>query len=110
MILVVSVPSAFSSCSGLTNLIIGTNVTEIGLQAFYYCKSLTRVIIPGSVAHLGGETFLRCTSLTEISVATNNLAFSSMDGVLFDKDRTTLIQYPGGKAGSYVVPGNITGW
>jgi hypothetical protein len=44
-----------------------------------------------------------------ITVDTNNPAYSSADGVLFNKSQTTLIQYPGGLAGSYAIPDSVTG-
>ena len=47
-------------------------------------------------------------SLTAITVDPDNSTFGSADGVLFDKARTTIIQYPGGKAGSYVIPNSVT--
>jgi len=37
-----------------------------------------------------------------------NSFYSSVDGVLFNKSQTTLIQYPGGKAGAYIIPGSVT--
>ena len=50
-----------------------------------------------------------CTSLTAITVDALNSAYSSVDGVLFNKSQTTLIQYPAGKAGtSYTIPNSVT--
>lgn len=39
---------------------------------------------------------------------TLNPAYSSKDGVLFDKHQTTLVQYPGDLVGSYTVPNSVT--
>ena len=55
-----------------------------------------------------GRAFSGCTSLTAITVDAANPAYSSVDGVLFNKSQTTLIQYPGGKAGGYTIPNSVT--
>jgi hypothetical protein len=52
--------------------------------------------------------FLGCTSLTAITVVADNNRYSSQDGVLFNKSKTVLIQYPGGKAGAYTIPSGVT--
>jgi hypothetical protein len=99
---------AFLSCASLTNLAIGTNVTSIGNAAFDGCTSLTGVTIPSSVISIGSQAFCECTSLIAITVNTLNSAYSSVTGVLFDIAQTTLVQYPGGKGGSYTIPDSVT--
>jgi hypothetical protein len=54
--------------SDLTNVIIGTNVTSIGINAFLGCSMLTSVSIPSSVASIGDGAFMDCTALTGISI------------------------------------------
>ena len=100
--------TAVDSYSSLTKVTIGNSVTSIGNGAFLFCTSLTSVTIPGSVTSIGDRAFNACFSLTEITVDKNNPAYSSMDGVLFNKSRTALIQFPGGKAGNYKIPDNVT--
>ncbi len=85
---------------------IPAGVTNIGNIAFYACVNLTHVIIPAS-ATIGNIAFKYCDNLTAITVDKDNSFYSSVDGVLFDKLETTLIQYPGGKAGSYTVPDSV---
>ena len=98
----------FQFCSSLTSVTIGTNVTSIGDYAFSGC-SLTSVTIPNSVTNIGVDAFGGCTSLTAITVDALNSSYSSVDGVLFDKSQTTLIQYPLGQAGtSYTIPDSVT--
>ena len=98
---------AFYGC-GLINVMIGSNVTNIGDYAFYGCFGLTNVTIPGSVTSIGDGAFGGCFGLTAITVNTNNLAYISVNGVLFNKTQTTLIQYPEGKAGtSYTIPNSV---
>ena len=99
---------AFDSCTSLTSVTIPNSVTSIGDGAFAYCTSLTSVTIPNSVTSIGGGAFACCTSLTAITVDALNSVYSSVDGVLFNKSQTTLIQCPGGKAGSYTIPNSVT--
>jgi hypothetical protein len=88
---------------------IGNSVTSIGDSAFSDCTSLTSVTIPNSVTSIGRGAFWSCTSLTSITVdAANPNDSSDVAGVLFNKTQTTLIQCPGGKAGSYTIPNSVT--
>jgi hypothetical protein len=99
---------AFFSCSSLNNVTIPDGVSSIGNQAFYNCSSLTSVTIPKSTTNIGSYVFVDCTGLKAITVDALNSAYSGVDGVLFDKSLTTLIQYPGGKTGIYAIPDNIS--
>jgi BspA type Leucine rich repeat region (6 copies) len=98
---------AFAECINLTNISILASVTCIGDFAFAD-SSLTSVTIPNSVTSIGDEAFKDCSSLTAIMVDTGNLFYSDLDGVLFNWDLTTLIQYPGGLVGSYLIPDFVT--
>ncbi len=86
----------------------GVPVTSIGEDAFNDCRSLSSVTVPNSVTSIGTYAFEFCTSLTAILVDTNNPAYSSLDGVLFDKNQTTLVEYPGGLGGSYTIPSTVS--
>ena len=99
---------AFSECTGLTSVTIPDSVTFIGNNAFSYCTGLTSVIIPGSVTSLGAYAFFGCTGLTRIVVDSSNTQYSSLDGVLFNKNSTLLITCPNGKSGQYTIPGSVT--
>ena len=99
---------AFYGCKGLTSVTIPNSVTSIGGQAFYGCKGLTSVTIPNSVTSIGDRAFSGCSGLTSINVETNNPNYCSVEGVLFNKDKTRLIQYPGGKQGAYTIPNTVT--
>jgi hypothetical protein len=70
----------------------GTNyaVTAIGEWAFYVCDKLTRVSIPSSVTAIGDHAFKACSGLTSFDVDHGNTQYASKDGVLFDKQVTTL--------------------
>ncbi|MBQ2974604.1 MAG: leucine-rich repeat protein [Clostridia bacterium] len=102
--------SAFSDCTGLTSVTIPDSVTSIDSFAFSYCNSLTSIVIPDSVTSIGTNAFENCTSLTSITVDSANTAYSSDEyGVLFDKEKTQLIQYPiGNTRTSYEIPDSVT--
>src|SRR5665213_1916330 len=99
---------AFEDCHSLTSVTIGNSVTNIGGSAFYLCSRLTNAIIGNSVTSIGDGAFGICSNLTVITVDTNNPAYSSVNGVLFDKSQTTLVAYPGGLGGSYTIPDSVT--
>ena len=100
---------AFASCSSLTSITIPNSVTSIGVGAFLDCSSLTSITIPNSVTSIGEWAFSRCSSLTSINVDANNANYCSIDGVLFSKDKTILIQFPIGNTRSeYIIPNSVT--
>ncbi|MBP5366455.1 MAG: leucine-rich repeat protein [Bacteroidales bacterium] len=83
-------------------------VTTIGEYAFRDCSGLTSVSIPNSVISIGKMAFRKCSNVTEINVGSANSKYTSKNGVLFNKDMTTLICYPAGKSGSYTIPNTVT--
>ncbi len=122
---------AFPDCYSLINVTIGSGVTSIGDNAFYLCYNLTSITIPDSLTSIGDNAFdacgltsltvpnsltsigpgafCNCGSLAAITVDTNNPAYISVAGVLFNQSQTALIQYPAGKAGtSYTIPNSVT--
>ncbi len=99
--------SAFNGCTGLTSATLPNGVTSIGGFAFSDCKGLTSVAISSSVASIGVSAFAACTNLRTFEVDSLSLAYSSIDGVLFNKDQSALIRYPEGRAGPYTIPGSV---
>ena len=99
----------YGSRSRVKSAVIAEGVTSIGSSAFDGCKSLASVTIPDSVTSIGDGAFASCTSLTGIWVAEGNSHYSSdASGVLFNKDKTTLVQCPGAFSGSYAIPDSVT--
>ncbi len=85
----------------------GRLVTGIGNGAFKDCAGLTSVTIPNSVTSIGNYAFNDCNGLTAINVSHGSSTYTSVDGVLFNKNQSTLISYPRGKAGSYTIPNSV---
>ena len=99
--------SAFNGCANLTSIIIPDSITSIGDFAFENCSGLTSITIPDSVTSIGDHAFYNC--LTSITVSENNKYFSSLNGVLFNKDKTELITYPiGNERTEYTIPDSVT--
>ena len=100
---------AFDNCAALERVEIPSSVTSIGDYAFNDCYSLTSVVIPEGVTSIGDRAFDGCGSMENIEVSAANTAYSSLDGVLFNKDKSELIQYPNGKkATTYTIPEGVT--
>ena len=100
---------AFAKCTALTSVTIPDSVEKIDSYAFFRCTGLKSVTIPDSVTSIGEQAFDVCDSLASITVGASNTAYSSENGVLFNHDKTTLIQYPAAKTDStYAVPGTVT--
>ena len=98
---------SFEDCALLASINIPDSITDIGYYAFYNCDSLTSISLPNNVMNIGYLAFSDCSSLTEIEVSDNNEFYSSDEGVLFNKDKTELIQCPGGRGGDYVIPDGV---
>ncbi len=91
----------------ITSVVVESGVTHIGNNNFSGCTALTSVSIPDTVTSIGGA-FGSCTAITDYIVDENNTAYCSVDGVLFDKDMTTLVKYPTARTRSYTVPSSVT--
>ena len=99
--------SSFHGCYRLTNISIPDSVTTINSNAFTG-TSLKIVTIPSSVTTIFGGPFASCVNLTSIEVDSKNKNFTSIDGVLFNKNITKLIQFPAGKnCDHYSIPDTV---
>lgn len=99
---------AFGGCCGLNRITIPNRITDIGESMFNGCTNLVSVTIPASVTTICKRAFLGCISLRTFYVDANNMSYASADGVVFNKDKTSIILYPNGKAGSYTIPDSVT--
>ena len=98
----------FSNCIRLTNVKIPDSVTNIGDYAFYDCNALTDIEIPAGVINIGNKAFSDCDILNSINVNENNTIYTSINGVLFNKTKTTILSYPKGSNNSYIIPDSVT--
>jgi hypothetical protein len=98
--------NAFSDCYDLTSITIGNLVKTIGAWAFSYCNGITIVDIPNSVENIGEAAFGYCDKLALINVDSGNQNYTSLDGVLYNKNLTTLVKCPGDKT-SIEIPNTV---
>ncbi len=120
---------AFSYCSALESINIPDGVTVIKMYTFYNCHNLKTISLPGNLTEIETMAFVNCNienliipaslkkiddsvlhifSLTDITVDKNNEDYSSVDGVLFNKDKTEILIYPAGKTDtSYAIPETV---
>ncbi|MCL2088365.1 MAG: leucine-rich repeat protein [Oscillospiraceae bacterium] len=98
--------SAFSS-TAITSITIPNGVVSIGSGAFYG-TNITDVYIPESVTFIGPTAFEISYYLIDITVSENNPNYLSENGVLFNKDKTVLLQYPIGRSDeTYIIPDTV---
>ena len=106
--LIVLKKNTFYECSALSNIVISENLETIENYAFSGCYKLTVINIPKNVISIGNSAFYDCRNLTAINVDSQNSAYSSVDGVLYDKSQTVLICYPVKKSGEIAMQSGIT--
>ena len=125
--------SAFFNCVSLKEIVIPDGVTDIGYGAFGNCVSLKDIAIPDSVTALGDGAFSGCSALESAAigrgvtdedvlrgafsygcnglerflVAEDHPVWAGVDGILFTRDMTRLVRFPGGRGGAYALPAGI---
>ena len=100
---------AFKNCKNLKSVAIPEDVYYIGYEAFYGCESLTEIKLPDGVTRIWDSVFAGCTNLVKFEVNESNPNYCTIDGVLYSKDKTTVVRFPAGKeAESYTVPNTVT--
>lgn len=98
----------FRNCSKLTEINIPDNLPSLGGFTFSNCKSLTSINIPDSVTDIAATTFSQCGSLN-INVSPNNQNYCDIDGVLFTKDKKTILTYAKDvRQPEYIIPNSVT--
>ncbi len=99
---------AFRDCTGLEAITFAENGATLafGESAFYNCTGLTSVALPANISEMPG-IFVGCTSLAEVTVSDESEYFTSVEGVLFNKDKTEIVFFPQGKTGEYTLPATV---
>lgn len=98
----------FADCTNLSSVVIHKGFYYFRDEAFKGCTGLTSITLPSSITSVGSRTFEGCTALESITISTQNIYYSSKDGVLFDKEKTTIHYYPQGKTDTtYTIPNTV---
>lgn len=99
----------FEYCDSIKNITLPEGLEIIDVSAFQQCDGLIEVYIPNSVKTIGYMAFMNCRSLRRITVGENNMYYSDIDGVLYNKEQTVLICYPTSRNGeSYEIPNGVS--
>lgn len=99
---------AFYGCSGLISVSLPDALTTIGDYAFYGCSNIVSINIPLNVQSIGYRALSGCTKLRNITVSASNPVFASVDGMLYNADKTKLILCPAGKSGEVKTAQTVT--
>lgn len=101
---------AFAGCYNLVSVELSESVEKIRGAAFEYCSGLSEVFIPKEVNFIGDSCFNSCVKLEKITVDTANGSYSNDNyGVLFDKNKSTLIRCPeNNQLTRYIIPNTVT--
>ena len=101
--------SAFRYCRSLETIKIPESVETIEDDNFEYCDKLVSFFIPSSVFTIGNSVLSYCQGLQTITVDPNNEYYSSVDGILFSKNQTRLLIFPGGRKDAvFEIPSHVT--
>ena len=124
---------ALTGCTALTECAIPEKVTSIGDYAFAQCEKLTAMTFPSALGEIGAHVFEGCSALTTLSefpqtltdigenafyktavtafsVSEESEDYAAVDGVLYDKERTTLLFYPTGSPATTIqIPAETAG-
>lgn len=98
---------AFADCVSLSNITIGNSVTKIEAYVFQKNK-FSEIRIPASVNSIDASAFFNCNNLAKFDIDSSNATYTSIDGIMFSKDKTTLFKYPQAKTNtSYTIPSTV---
>ena len=101
--------NTFDHCISATKLDIGEGVKTIGERAFAFMVKLETITVPKQVTTINSAAFAYSDGLKEIKVESGNEKFAVVDGILFNKDKTILMQYPAGNSQTeYTIAKTVT--
>lgn len=100
--------AAFYGCTALQSISLNDGLNAIGCWAFSECEALRSINIPATVTVVGDDAFTFCSQLAAINADGGNASYASTDGVLFDKQHTRIVAFPGGKGPDYSIPSTVT--
>ena len=100
--------NAFSDCSKLISIDIPDKVTKLADDTFSNCSSLKNVSIGSGCTSISSTAFLNANVIEKITVAGDNANYSSVDGALLNKEKTSIVLYPKSKSGEFVIPDTVT--
>ncbi|MBR4396075.1 MAG: leucine-rich repeat domain-containing protein [Eubacteriaceae bacterium] len=98
---------AFTGCKSLQAVTVPDSVAHFGQRVFCYCDELAEVSFGKSVPSVDVDAFNGCEALVDLFVSPDNPCLASADGVLFNRDMTTLVKCPVKKEGEYKVPSGV---
>lgn len=100
---------AFSECTSLERMFIPSGVEELGNGVFAGCINLKNVSFGKDLKTVGNGVFAGCRKLEKVNIASKNPYLSYSSGVLYDKNKTVVIEMmPGRKKSSYSFPSTVT--
>ena len=98
---------SFYFCSGVKSIALPKSLLSIGFEAFAYC-GIETISIPAAVTKIEDDSFEHCDNLASVTVDENSKHFSSVDGVMFNKDKTQLLKFPEvNSATKYDIPNTV---
>lgn len=98
---------AFDTFPVLTEVQLPDTLTAIEDNAFYQCAGLKSVHIPKSVTYFSERAFMLCEGLQNYFVDSGNGSYCAVDGVLYNKQKDTVVCFPMGRTGTYAIPDGV---
>ena len=98
---------SFSGCTSLSSVKLHETLSEIGVRAFEG-TAIKTIELGKNVNSIGKDAFLNNKVFEGFSIVEKNKEYSSVDGVLYNKDGNSLIMYPAAKAGAFELPQNVS--
>lgn len=96
--------NAFTGCSSLENVALPADLQYIGDCAFLCCSKLSSFNIPANVSHIGEQALSGLSGVEKFTVSQDNVFYTAVNGVLYSRDNTILVCFPGGRTGEYLIP------